>query len=289
MITLVYDRLQTLNSDWLSWISRWINLELYDSNRTYDSSVVFYGKNPRFQKNIIDNLWESQTAETPGALTLQNNNWFWYYESLWYQHLGYNTYVPCRTYQHLAFMPMRLEKKHRTQLLKNMTPWLNDCIWSYVYQGKMLPNDGDAKNDWAVQRLFRPEWYDNTCFSIVAESTVITNKRQPVFATEKTYKPIAFQHPFMILGNVGTLTHLHLQGFETFENLWNESYDLETDWQLRINLICDNVAIYKKHPYDRITLEKIQHNRNRFFDQQLVSKRIFDEIIVPILEYAETS
>jgi hypothetical protein len=45
------------------------------------------------------------------------------------------------------------------------------------------------------------------------------------FLTEKTYKPIFFGQPFIIVGPVGTLRHLRKQGYRTFYDIWDESYD----------------------------------------------------------------
>jgi hypothetical protein len=164
-----------------------------------------------------------------------------------------------------------------------MTLYLDDFVWSYVARGKRLPNDSTAEpiND----RYFDPEWYDSTCFSLVSETCIESIDNCPVFITEKTFKPIAFQHPFMIFGNAGTLKHLKKLGFETYENLFDESYDRGTPAQ-RLKIIEKNVQEFKKHPYDTLTLDKIKHNHNRFFDNNLIKQKIINEIVTPILEHA---
>lgn len=43
--------------------------------------------------------------------------------------------------------------------------------------------------------------------------------------SEKTMKPIAMLHPFIIMGQPGVLKHLHELGFKTFHGWWDESYD----------------------------------------------------------------
>ena len=63
-----------------------------------------------------------------------------------------------------------------------LQPWLDDFVWSYVDKGRQLPNGGDAVNDWNTQRLFQPEWYDDTCFSFVCESTISLINNQGPFA-----------------------------------------------------------------------------------------------------------
>jgi hypothetical protein len=242
---------------------------------------------------IIDSLWETKSQyqttypdDSAGSFILHNVDWFWYNESLWYKQSNLDAYCPARTYEYTALMPMRLFRLNRDMLHKQMTPYLKDFIWSYVDQGKQLPNDRDL-NDWSNQRYFNPEWYDNTCFSLVSETQVDPDPEQPVFITEKTFKPMAFKHPFIIFGNQGTLAHLHSLGFETYENLFDESYDTQSIVAERLQIITSNVDKFNKQPYDKLTLDKIEHNHARFFDTELVKQKVVDEIILPILEYAK--
>ena len=236
-------------------------------------------------KILIDNLWEfPRVSRVPGAFVLTCQNWFWYNESLWYEKLGYNTYTPFRTYNKLAFMPMRLQKAHRDKLFESVNHLLHNCIYSYNDRGYYLPDDGDPSNgDW--QRYFNPSWYDNTCLSLVAETGV---RPGYIFITEKTFKPIAFYHPFLILGQPGTLSYIKTLGFETFPELFNENYDTELDLDARIQTIVNNLDTFEYKNYDKVILDKLDHNHNLFFNKQLVIEKIKTEVINPILEYAET-
>jgi len=274
-------------------------LEYYNANKTYHKrSTVFYAPcrnvvsdvQQQFIDNgfriVYDNLWEAPIINTSKYI-LQHWDWFRHFESLWYQYLGYHTYQPNKTYNKLAFMPMRLVRSYRDLAAQKLQLWLDEFVWSYVAQGRQLPNGGDAVNDWNVQRLFRPEWYDDTFFTFVSESTVNLNN-QCVFVTEKTYKPIAFYHPFLIMGPTGILQVLRKQGFETFENLFDESYDTEPNWQNRLDSLVKNVSEFKKQPYDKLTQQKLQHNHALFFDHALSCQYIIEQIIEPLLNYAET-
>jgi hypothetical protein len=109
-----------------------------------------------------------------------------------------------------------------------------------------------------------------------------------VLISEKGYKPIAFYHPFVILGPGGILQSLRNFGFETFDNLFDESYDLESDWVKRLDCLVDNVKQFKKQSYDTLTQQKIQHNHALFFNQALSCKYIIEQIIEPLLNHAET-
>jgi len=51
------------------------------------------------------------------------------------------------------------------------------------------------------------------------------------FISEKTFKPIVCQHPFIILGSKGSITHLHKLGYKTFHPYINEDYDNLPTWE----------------------------------------------------------
>ena len=99
---------------------------------------------------------------------------------------------------------------------------------------------------------------------------------------------MAFYHPFVVMGQAGILNYLHTQGFETFSNLFDETYDTIADYYTRLVAVTDAVKHYACVPYDTITQQKLAHNRSRFFDQTLVKDRCVKEIINPIMEYVES-
>lgn len=57
------------------------------------------------------------------------------------------------------------------------------------------------------------------------------------FLTEKTYKALINSRPFVILGDTNCLKKLKNAGFKTFENYCDESYDSESNLNLRIEKI----------------------------------------------------
>jgi hypothetical protein len=106
--------------------------------------------------------------------------------------------------------------------------------------------------------------------------------------TEKTFKPIAFQHPYLLWAQPGVLKHLKSLGFETYENLFDESYDSIVDINQRLDIVVNNIKNFNKVSYDQLTLEKIKHNHNLFFNIELIRQRMINEIVTPILEWVET-
>lgn len=91
--------------------------------------------------------------------------------------------------------------------------------------------------------------YKDTYFSIVTETIFFHDRLDPIvgemissiFVTEKTYKPIAAKHPFIILSVPYFLKHLKSIGFKTFHPFINEDYDNEIDDMKRFNMIVNEM------------------------------------------------
>ena len=288
MPKLVYESPGSLNSQWIQPIvEQYFAVEPYRDDQHYDQHTLLVQNQPaitpagqRIQDQggtiVFDNLWEQPCSWT-GGYRLEHANWFWYNESLHYQHLGYNQYEPVRSYDYLALIPMRRIHPHRDWLLQALEPWLDQCVWSYLERGRSLPNDTDT-SDFKGQRYLNPEWYNSTCFSIVAESTVSAGE---IFITEKTFKPIAFQHPFVVWAQAGVLKRLQDLGFETFENLFDQAYDSEPNNRRRLALLVDAVNDFKQMEYSKETVQKLQHNHNHFFNNT-IAQRVQKEIVEPL-------
>lgn len=274
----------------------YFDIELYDETKTYDRNTLFVfwwmdTKNQLINKLInqghkvaIDNLWETHNAEYDQFYQINNPNWWWWNESLWWRALRYDQYVPNKTYKKIALMPIRRVDKIRDLIVKKMQPWLNQMIWSYKDQH--LPNDTYINETGEVnQRFMNPQWFDDTCINLVVEST---QSSQGLLVSEKTYKPCAFYQPMLIVGRSGALELIKNQGFETFDNIFDESYDQEIDFEKRLHIVLENLNRICKEPYSDLTWEKLKHNHHLFFNKVLVKDSIVKEIIEPLLEYAET-
>ena len=71
------------------------------------------------------------------------------------------------------------------------------------------------------------EIYENSQLTVVTESHF--DQTGGLFITEKTFRPLLVGHPFMILGQKGTLEKLRSWGFETDFDGIDQSYDLIED------------------------------------------------------------
>ena len=273
---------------------------------------------------IVVNLWEAQTHLPAKNVTpyLDNilvilgcknscmhgwknvidvPNYFWYNESLWYtfdENLQYQNYVPDRTNNKLFFMPIGRSKYFRSKIIERFDNLLDNAIWSHVEAGKYLYTKKNiSPTDIRFDRYFEEDWYNDTFFTVSVETGVGTAYTEEeskghqlfpaeLFITEKTYKPIAHQHPFMVLGMKGILSHLRSIGFETFDNIFNESYDNLDIFEDRLEIVYNNIKTFNKEKYlDPLTYQKIEHNYNHFYNRQLIIYRLHQELINPMLEW----
>lgn len=86
---------------------------------------------------------------------------------------------------------------------------------------------------WSLAYGQGPSWpYQDSYFSVVTE-TVFSNGSSSV-STEKLMKPIANLHPFLLIGDPGTLKDLRARGFETYGRWFDEGYDDLTDPRARL-------------------------------------------------------
>ena len=111
-------------------------------------------------------------------------------------------------------------------------------------------------------------FYDRFAIEIVCETYTMGNT---FFPTEKTIRPITACKPMLIYGPQYFLARLRTFGFQTYHDLWDESYDLcqgPKRWQLIQGVM---QSISKKTPEEQQQLlAKAQvialHNRQRLKD-----------------------
>jgi hypothetical protein len=114
-----------------------------------------------------------------------------------------------------------------------------------------------------------------SCRVNVALETTVRATNQP-YLTEKTYKILAHARPFVVYGDTNTLQKLQSKGFRTFDKFCDESYDQETDYELRakkaVQAVHQLVTACQTHPEE---IDEIcRFNQHNYFSQQ----RMFDEL-----------
>jgi len=174
-------------------------------------------------------------------------------------------------------MPL-LNKRPGKELILNLLKEsydMNKVLYSVGWENKFLPG---GLND----RYYDPEWYNSTLYSLAVESSC----EDPLFISEKTFKPIIYGHPFIVFGTHSTLKVLREKGFDTFPELFDESYDNEEDSLKRAKLVIEQVLKFKFN-YDKkdIIDRKIYNNQHRFFNLNLVLENIDKDIRQPIEKF----
>ena len=141
-----------------------------------------------------------------------------------------------------------------------------------------LQNDQNLRSD---DRSFVNELYQDTNYSIVTETYYddefinqlpdmpeeYEHRLKRTFITEKTYKPLMYGHPFMLIGNKNSNVILKEQGFEVFDEEFEINYDCLNDSN-RYNSVLNNVQMFDIDCFDYNTLGKIVHNFHNFYDNR---------------------
>jgi hypothetical protein len=273
---------------------KYVDIEFYNNTRTYDRNntvFVVWWQNadtewPQQLKNdgycvAVDNLWE-RSSNRIDYHWIENKKWFWYNECLWWQALGFDQYVPAKKVKYSALMLLGRLNPTRDYIIDTLGDIKNNMLWSCTELNRLMPDDIFHQDQINGHRYCNYDWYNETQSSLVVE----TMQYSPIFITEKSFKPIAYYHPYQIIGTPGVLKELKLFGFETYDNLFDETYDTVDSFEQRLAIIVDNLQrIELIKDYDSLTWAKLKHNRNRFFDTELVKQHMVTEIINPLIDY----
>jgi hypothetical protein len=300
-------------------ISQFFDITPYNANINYDkSSTVFslnqfqFNENRDVADNLIDagykfvfeNLQESNIPEyldNPNILFMIGSTcskfnqknvvqvplYFWYCESkAWGGGItDYKDMPRASKFKKKFLLMMNYAKPFRTQIYEKFSDIIDQSLCSFVDKGIRLEGDID-RNAQYWDRHINIDWYNKTQFSVVVETTMHSGLEN-IFLTEKTMKPLALRHPYITLSCLNSVALLKESGFESYENLFDESYDSMEYANTRIDHVYNQVKSYAsaETDYDALTKQKIEHNYNLFFNEQEVNRRYKLDVINPILEF----
>jgi hypothetical protein len=168
---------------------------------------------------------------------------------------------------------------YRNKLFETIKSYdgLDVSIYSFIEKGIFLDEvDVDDLNQmlswrtWGLENL--NQYYENTYFETFCSCDKDEVDRR-IFLCDKVVKPLVQGHPFVALMNPFTLKKLKEMGFETFTELFDESYDNEVDIKKRFNMVVKEIKRYidmwnndKDEVHNLfsqdIILEKKIHNQN---------------------------
>ena len=148
--------------------------------------------------------------------------------------------------------------------------WISNAQKSIDQFTKIIPIaadnlSDDEHNDYETHV---DEFYTNAYWNIVCETHLNLDGTTGTFITEKTWKPIRHQQPFVIIGTFGTLKHLQDLGYMTFDGIIDESYD------------------YIKH--DRSRYEQVQRIIHNLASKSNNELQEINQQVKPIVEHNST-
>jgi hypothetical protein len=234
--------------------------------------------------------------QIPGIRIQATPYWYWIMDQSRLQDVGLDQYQPCPTREKKFFMSLGKSRVFRDYLYDNLGDLLQDSVHSYLARDILLPNDWEQGKNMggAFDRYVNTDWLNRTCFTLAVE-TYVDDEDMPGFSLvqndgfflcEKTYKPLACKHPLLMVSTQGNLAHLRSQGFETFPELWDESYDDIKDWKPRVDQVIQIVRDFDPRLLDNpVVQEKLLYNSARFFDKDLTTQLLNSTVINPLLEF----
>lgn len=230
----------------------------------------------------------------PGVTIVATQYWYWVTDQNNLRFFKLDQYQPRPTRTRKFFMTIGQWRPDRDYLYNSLGDLLKDSIHSYRHRGINLPNDWTESMGGPWQRYIDTNWMDDTAFTLVAETFICDNStsgysltNDNFFLTEKSYKPLACKHPILLASTKGNLAHLRSQGFETFPELWDESYDNIADWRERIDRIVEIVKDFDIGSLDNKHIqEKLRYNSERFFDSNITNKLLKETIVDPVIKFA---
>lgn len=124
--------------------------------------------------------------------------------------------------------------------------------------------------------------YSKSYFHIVVETHFDADQSGGTFITEKTWKPIKFGQPFVVVGPAGTLSVLRTAGYRVFDDVLDNTYDTiqnNTDRWIAIRNLLISMRKTKIAILARQCADDIKHNQQMFESRQAKPLKILLEKI----------
>jgi hypothetical protein len=171
--------------------------------------------------------------------------------------------------------------------------YARDCTGSRQYResliNDLIPLKSMINYDWDKNRNMNSNYSakisvddaQSSAIHLVAETIFCQEK---IHLTEKIFKPMVMMQPFILFGGAGSLEYLRKYGFQTFGEIWDESYDLEPDHKHRYQMIKSLIKDLSLLSDAQITAlllkcqKIVEHNQRHFFSDQ------FEEILLDELK-----
>ena len=137
-----------------------------------------------------------------------------------------NTYLSLNNQDQHRFVSYDAEFEITKEESDAINQFYVDNPQNWVFDGKNLHVN--------LANNFEENYHKRTFVSVVSETA---SNYETIFFSEKIFKPIYACQPFLIAGNPNSLKTLKQFGFKTFDKWWDESYDEEPLFHIRLSKI----------------------------------------------------
>jgi hypothetical protein len=180
-----------------------------------------------------------------------------------------------------------MRKFNRSFLIREYTK-RNLKQYGYISDlSREISVDGRGKNYMSYPSIDKLKpFYNDVYFDVISEGLIDeynVNIYNFLHITEKTWRPIYQGVPFILCGNHGSLKQLRHWGFETFPEIFDESYDNIVDWTLKCEFIIKEIERVCNMSDEEIlklftsVSDKIVHNQEHFFYTDRLWREFLDK------------
>lgn len=149
---------------------------------------------------------------------------------------------------------------------------------------KKLDGDTDINQyiNYRKQNAVDPSWklnhkfYQTSFCSIISETSMMSIT--PNFS-EKTFRAISNGHPFIILGGAGSLRFLKNLGFDTFDDVFDNSYDSITDNYRRMLAIFNTID-----KINLLDLDQMTQLKSELLPRRIKNIQVYQELYQCMLD-----
>lgn len=184
---------------------------------------------------------------------------------------------------------------HSASMPATTTLWNIDFEENKEFLTTSVSLDPEDLREYTLKQWFlRPNLVESSFMQIVCETSFVESleKKNPtIFLTEKTYKPIFYKQPFILVSEPFSLRYLRSMGYKTFSSFIDESYDFIIDPQQRMKHITNEILKINNMSLEQLEDIRVQiqdiveHNYNVFMSRP--SEKILVKHIEETLLYGK--
>jgi len=256
-------------------------------NATHHLRGLFNKKNPlpSFIDQVNYKTEKLNSIRTFNALQKRPRvHRIWFFKYLWEANLVKDNIISMNAFEsHKSYYEGKTLMPEEYEALANMLPLMPPENPA----GYNLNNfsDGDCG---AYLTAFNEQTMLDTWLTVVSEAS-FSDEELTCFISEKTFKPIACCHPFVITGNQYSLKNLKDLGYKTFHPYIDETYDELPTWERFPAIIKSISKIQKLTASEKLEWYKklediLNHNREVFYKN---CEEIIPSAFTKLLDYVK--